>query len=54
MGGILTAHSILGYGNILDIALQNNIIDDLKINNLESGINYYIYQFLNKFFKYIR
>jgi len=54
MGGILTAHSILGYGNILDIALQNNIIDDLKINNVESGINYYIYQFLNKFFKYMR
>ena len=29
MGGVLTAHSILGYGTLLDILTDRNLIDDL-------------------------
>ena len=29
MGGVITAHSILGYGTILDIITNKNLINDL-------------------------
>ena len=30
MGGVLTAHSVLGYGNIVDLLTNRNLISDLK------------------------
>lgn len=36
MGGLLTAHSILGYGNILDIVTGRNLVNDLI--NLEKKL----------------
>ena len=30
MAGILTAHSILGYGSIIDVILGNNLITDVE------------------------
>lgn len=39
MGGILTAHSILGYGTILDIITNKNLINDLSnLDNYLSNI----------------
>ena len=29
MGGVLTAHSILGYGTLLDVLTDRNLINDL-------------------------
>jgi len=35
MGGVLTAHSILGYGTLTDLILNRNLINDLNSRTLE-------------------
>jgi all-trans-retinol 13,14-reductase len=41
MGGVLTAHSILGYGTLLDLLTDRNLIND--IIKYEDPVTRYFY-----------